>query len=701
MSILDSIFGKKAKKQTPAQTPPTPPIREISSKWKVGDKIANRYEIHQILGGGMGVVYICYDHQERGPLALKTFQDRYLGSPQMRDRFVREAETWVALEKHQNIVKAIAVQNFHGKPYITLEYIANPDLGGADLGRWIRRGLEVPQVLNFAVQFCDGMDYAHKKVGMVHRDIKPGNILVTQDKVVKITDFGLVKTALSEASGEDFQETAGEEAVSDGVAFTRTGAAMGTPPYMSPEQCRNAKEVDIRSDIYAFGAVLFEMLTGRWVFNVTTPAAFVRCHLAESPPSPRTVVPDLPRDLEALVLRCLAKDPGERYPDFAALRVELAKIYHTLIGEELAPTVEGEALEAWEWSNKGGSLAELGHHEEAFGCYDRALALDPSHVNAWVNKGTSLDGLGRWEEALACYDRALALDPRDAKAYYNKGVALDKLGRRAEALVCIDRALAINPRYAKAWDNKGISLDDLGRREEALACFDRALALDPRYAKAWDNKGAALGALGRPEEALACFDRALALDPRYAKAWDNKGVALGALGRLEEALACFDRALALDPGFAHTWDDKGKALDDLGRREEALGCYDRALALDPSYVDAYYNKGVILANSGRFQEALDCFTKALAIDPSYVKAWSNKGVALDALGRRAEALVCIDRALALDPSYARAWYNRGVALANSGRFREALDCFTKVLEIDSSDEGAKQAIALCRQRLKT
>ncbi len=101
-------------------------------------------------------------------------------------------------------MKAIEIENIQGKLYIILEYIAKPEMGGADLGQWIRRGIEIPQALHFAVQFCDGMNYAYKKVGMVHRDIKPGNILVTQDQVVKITDFGLVKTALAKASGENF-----------------------------------------------------------------------------------------------------------------------------------------------------------------------------------------------------------------------------------------------------------------------------------------------------------------------------------------------------------------------------------------------------------------------------------------------------------------------------------------------------------------
>ena len=428
----------------------------MSERWKVGDSIENRYEIYQILGGGMGVVYICYDHEDRIPFALKTFQDRYLKNQDMRDRFIREAETWVELEKHRNIVKAVGVMNIQRIPYIILEYIANPEMGGADLGRWIRHGLEVPQVLNFAVQFCDGMDYAYKKVGMVHRDIKPGNILVTQDRVVKITDFGLVKTAFEESFGEDFLETDGEATFSEGVSFTHTKEFMGTVPYMSPEQYRNPREVDIRSDIYAFGAVLYEMLTGRFVFEAVTSEAFVHCHLHEQPPSPGSKVPGLSEDLDAVVLHCLAKDPAERYSTFDVVGEELARIYRTLTGEEIIQVANGEALEAWEWSNKGVSLSALDRKEEAIECHDRALDIDPGYATAWSNKGVSLSDLGSHEEAIECHDRALDIDPGVSKAWFNKGASLYALGRHEAAIECYDRALALTLGLPMSGSTKGL-----------------------------------------------------------------------------------------------------------------------------------------------------------------------------------------------------------------------------------------------------
>ena len=587
----------------------------MSERWKVGDKIDNRYEIDQILRGGMGVVYICYDHEERVPLALKTFQDSFLQSQDIRDRFIREAETWVGLEKHQNIVRAFFVKNIQSKPYIFLEYIANPEMGGADLGRWIRHGLEVLQVLNFAVQICDGLDYGHKKVGMVHRDIKPGNILVTQDRVVKITDFGLVKTHFEEASVKDFLETAAEETFPEGVSFTQTGEFMGSAPYMSPEQCRNPRDIDIRSDIYAFGAVLYEMLTGQWIFEADTSEAFVRCHLHEPPTSPGSIVPGLSKDLEAVVLRCLAKDPGERYPSFAVVREELARIYHGLTGEDVAPAASGEALVTEEWTNKGISLSVLGRYEEGIECFNRALGIDPGNAKAWYNKGYSLSALGRHEKAIECCDRALDIDPGDAKAWICKGATLSALGRRGEVIEHFDHALDIDPGNAKAWYNKGIVLYTLGRHEEGIECFNRALDIDSGYADAWCMKGSSLSDLGHHEEAIECFDHALNINPRVAIVWTNKGATFSDLGRHEEAIKCYDHALDIDSGNAKVWSNKGISLYALGRRKDAIECYERALNIDPGNANAWFSIGAIFANYGRVQEALGCFTKALEVDP--------------------------------------------------------------------------------------
>jgi tetratricopeptide (TPR) repeat protein/tRNA A-37 threonylcarbamoyl transferase component Bud32 len=645
--------------------------------------------------GGMGEVYLCYDHKDHVPYAIKTFQDKFLMDQHACDRFTQEALTWVRLEKHRNIVQCHHVENIAGKPYIFMEHVVGPEGYDADLRSWLRRGrLDVEQALHFAIQICLGMQHAQRKVpGLVHRDIKPENILITRDMTAKVTDFGLVK--IFEASGEDIVPDLGtQQAVTERASVRRVGTVVGTPPYMSPEQCRG-EAVDVRSDIYSFGCMFYEMLSGRLAFEAKNMSDFLRCHIEERAARPSQYVPSLPTEVEDIVMRCLAKGVEERYRSFGHLLETLAAVYEELTGGKPDLEISDTVLEAWELSNKAASLGNLNRHQEAVSCCDQAVEIDRSCAAAWCNKGSALQSLGQHQEAIVCCDEALEIDFRHADAWCNKGNALHDLRRHEEAIACFDRALEIDPKHAIAWYDKGNTLSAQGRHREAIACYDEALKIDPRYAKAGYSKANALYALRQYREAVACFDSVLEIDARNPDAWHNKGAALSALGDKVGAIACYDRALQIDPRSAEAWSNKGSALNDLGQRESALACYDEALRVDPRYSVALYNKGNLLCALRRYQEAVVCYDGALEIDPNYAEAWSNKGAALCALGEHEEAVCCYDHALQIDTTYVDAWFNKGVALAKSGRFREAVPCFERALQLGKQE--AAEAIAISRR----
>src|SRR6185295_12635979 len=188
----------------------------------------------------MGIVYVVYDHEWREALAAKTFQDEiFARSPAIAHRFTQEALIWINLDVHQNIAHARFVHTIEGKPYLFLEYVS-----GGDLGDWIgtpRLTEDLPQVLRFAIHFCDGMTHALAKGIQAHRDIKPQNCLITQDGTLKVTDFGLAKV-FNDVSLSDI-ESLDIESLSLGL--TRTGMAAGTPTHMAPEQFGDAKRVDV------------------------------------------------------------------------------------------------------------------------------------------------------------------------------------------------------------------------------------------------------------------------------------------------------------------------------------------------------------------------------------------------------------------------------------------------------------------------
>ncbi|HXD30623.1 MAG TPA: serine/threonine-protein kinase [Pyrinomonadaceae bacterium] len=607
----------------------------MATAWQIGDLIQNRWEVHRILRGGMGIVYVVYDHEHNNVYAAKTFQDEIFAlSPDIADRFTHEVLTWINLDAHQNVTEARFVQNIAGKPYLFLEYVSGGDLSG-----WIgtlRLTEDPPQVLRFAIHFCDGMTHARSKGIKAHRDIKPQNCLITQDGALKVTDFGLVRV-FDDTSRPD-TETLDPESLSLGL--THTGMAAGTPTHMAPEQFDDAKRVDVRADIYSFGVMLYQMVTGRLPFAGRTWQELEGLHKAQQPPA----LSIQHSTFQTVIETCLAKDPAHRFADFGEVREELAELYKEMTGEIALEPVMGAELSAMQCSNKGASLNILGRPEESLACFDQALEINPSLAGVWNNKGVSLHGMGRSEEAIECHNRALEIDPSYAVARYNKGVSLHGTGRLSDAIECYDRALEINPHLAEAWNNKGLSLHGMGRLSDAIECYDRALEINPRMAEASYNKGSLVGKLGRSEEAIECYDRALEIDPRHAGAWTNKGGALSNLGRSEDAIECHNRALEINPSLAEAWYSKGVALDGLGRSKEEIECYDRALEINPRFAQAWHNKGVELGRLSRLDEAIECHNHALEINPGFAEAWYNKGTALGNSGRIREALGCFEEA---------------------------------------------------------
>jgi len=692
MDVFDSDQTKKIEESSKEVGEETPPqsSEAVSGRWQVGDKIENRYEIYHILGGpgksGMGIVYICYDHEFKVPVALKTFQDKYFRERAAIDRFKWEAEAWVRLEKHYNIVQARYVDEIGGRPYIFMEYVVGDEQYGADLSGWIRRGglkkegrPDIPLILNFALQFCHGMIHAEGKFRemgkpFVHRDVTPRNIMVTKDRVVKVTDFGLVK-AFAEMEQDIPSITVGDESHRR-LSLTKSGDIFGTPPYMSPEQCRGEKDIDTRADIYSFGCVLYEMLTGRHVFDAQMPDEFINHHLNTIPRSP-----DAHRELDRVVLKCLEKERAKRYRDFGELEKNLSHLYYELTGEAVEPPGIIE-MEASELSNKGISLANLGLHKEAIDCWQQALRLDPNFAKAHNNLGFAYTKQGRLDEAIGEFKEALKLNPNDAVAHNNLGVAYKDQGRLDEAIGESQEALRLNPNYAEAHNNLGIAYAKQWRHDEAIREFREALRLNPNLVEVHNNLGNAYNDQGRHDEAIGEYQEVLRLNPNDAEAHCNLGNAYGDLGRHDEAIGEYQEALRLDLNLAEAHYNLGLAYYERGRHDEAIGEYKEALRLNPSDAQAHYNLGAAYAEQGRLDEAIGEYGEAVRLNPSYAEAHNNLGNAYEDQGRHDEAIGEFQEALRLNPSDDKAHYNLGLVYAKRGRHDEAIGEFREALRLN-------------------
>jgi len=550
---------------------------QVIKPWERGYKILNRYEIIDVKQGGMGIIYIVQDHEWNRIFAFKTFQDKYIWDKDAIQRFIAEAVIWTELERHTNIVFANFVLKIEGKPLLGLEYI-----DGGDLNQFIGK-FTIAEALDFTIQFCTGMGYAYKKLGVIHRDIKPGNVLVQKNPgfrfgyCYKITDFGLVK-----ALGNQFQDK-----------FVEVSTVIGTLPFMPPEQFPKwiqkkfsfERRVTTRADIYSFGVTLYLLLTGKLPFY-DLDGIFLK-----KPENPRNLNPKIPESLNRLILKCIEKNPDMRYTDFDALQAELIEIYNGLSGESYAVIGKKEELTGIDWTQKGNSLEILGKPREAIECHDKALEINPTLFGVWNNKGIALVSLGKLQEALGCYNQALDINPRFDHAWNNKGIALFRLGKNQEAVECYDKTLEINPRDIEAWYNKGAALASLGKLHEALGCYDKALEISPRDSNALSNKGLTLSMLRKNQEAIECYDKALEINPRDEEVWNNKGFALLILGKLQEALDCCDKVLEINPKYSKAWHIKGIILLKLGKKEEAIICLENFRELDPELYASVVERG--------------------------------------------------------------------------------------------------------------
>ena len=275
-----------------------------------GTVFASRYEIIEELGtGGMGRVYRVHDIQLNEEVALKLIKPEIAAEKRVVERFRNELRTARKIT-HKNVCRMHDLHEEGKTLYLTMEYVRGEDLKSL-LHRM--KSLTIGAAISTARQIAEGLDEAHK-LGIVHRDLKPGNIMIDKDGNAKIMDFGIAR-------------------VRQEKGITGEGAVIGTPEYMSPEQVEG-KEADQRSDMYALGVILYEMVTGRVPFEGGTPFSVALRQKSETPVNPRTLSPQIPQSLSSLILRCLEKSREKRYQSAAEMLGDLRKI------EDGLPTTE-------------------------------------------------------------------------------------------------------------------------------------------------------------------------------------------------------------------------------------------------------------------------------------------------------------------------------------------------------------------------
>jgi serine/threonine protein kinase len=522
--------------------PPKPDEAEKPGKpsgdWREGNIIDSKYRVFGSARGAMGRVYFVDHLQWQTRLAIKTVLPQAGKVSEKRiKRFRRETEAWINLGKHPNLVTAFYLRQIEGRFCLFLEFV-----DGRGLDQWIQQAERpaFPEILDIAIQICDGMSHAHAR-GMVHRDLKPSNVLLSTDGLAKVTDFGLVKV----------EDEAGQAA--DGEL---PDSAVGTPAYMAPEQFEGSFAVDARADIYSFGLVLHMMIGKDYVFapkeKMSKPKMFQflrHSHQVVPPDPPKSRRPDTPDELDSLVLKCLAKSPEERYPDFHSLRAGLLRVYESVAKtpypreDILAPELNSADL-----NNRALTFLDLARHDRALEFLEEAYEVDPGSPTVSANLATVWGAVQKHGPSLpACFETAKSA----------QGTIPDLAFRLADASL------------------------KLLRLEDASAFATKALERQPRDVNSLNLLAGVAHARGHLELATQRLKEALALEAENVSLLHNLAICQFEAGGLQAAADTVRRCAQLEPGDAELAADLAVVLAEGGRMEDAVNWCAYALRVDP------------------------------------------------------------------------------------------------------------------------
>ncbi|MGA8036146.1 MAG: protein kinase [Candidatus Acidiferrales bacterium] len=621
----------------------------------IGQTFSHYRVLERLGGGGMGIVYKAEDTRLRRLIALKFLPDIVARDPQALARFEREAQAASALN-HPNICTIHDIGDGNGHTFIAMEL-----LHGSTLKDCIACGsMKLDAIVKLGSQICDALDAAHHK-GIVHRDIKPANIFITERGHAKILDFGLAKVAHELVSGATGAPAEASVTVDD--LLTTPGMIVGTVAYMSPEQTRG-EFLDRRSDIFSLGAVLYESVTGRRPFNGSSALALMHEIATLAPPPPSSFQPELPAELDRIIVRCLEKNPDRRPSRASEIGAVLQALSAAALSVALAPGDERKAIAVVPFQFRANapdekflSVALADAVANRLGSAPSLLVRPTSSLMKYASGGVE------WNQIAQDLDVDLVAEGN-----------IQKMGSRVRVTVQVWGLRDARVLHSAKVDG---DIGDLFTLQDQLAdkVFD---ALIPRTRE----KSSQIAApAARHPLAFELYMRAVDRSVHF-----NKIELLGAIEML-------DRAVDLDPTFADAWGmianiccNLGNHLDPnpkwIARAEQAVV---RTLELDPVNCNAFCARGMILwspALGFQFRPAMKALNAAITINPSRCSARLFRSAVLFHSGFHELGTIDAHEAILASPSFALARATLGFIATYEGDFPKAERYYREALDIE-------------------
>ncbi|MCI0340484.1 MAG: serine/threonine-protein kinase [Planctomycetales bacterium] len=678
------------------------------------------WEILEEIGrGGYGAVYRARHSRTGAVAAVKVILAGEGATPDEIRRFQREIALARTLD-HPGIVRVLDVGEEGARAWFAMEYVEGRSLWAT----LTEESLPWRRAVEIARDVADALGHAHAR-GILHRDLKSANILIGRKVVAAPSRVQSSESRVGSEEPNSEPRTLNSERpfltdfglarlASTGSRLTRTGFAIGTPDYMSPEQARGERDrLGPATDVWSLGCILYEMLAGRLPFEGSSSELLVEAVVAKDPTPIGRLREDLPAGLDRVIRVCLAKDASDRYRDGWALRDDLDRV---LRGERpLARPPRGPALvralvlsglvmaaALWGgWPAREGpgpvpppapdaprSPPATGAPPRAEGLAARAMAVrhsdpteaarlleaaiasSPDHARglAWrLERGLVLWAVGRASEALEEWRGIPAGAPEAKLARFYEGLEAFFALRTADSLRVLSASASLGGRAGNLADAAvfAVARDWRAAREVLRGEPGWEAALLRGYVEHHDPSG-------DREAAIREYGVALADGIPFGWAYGNRANLRQEAGDLAGARADYDEALRLDPGLVLAWNNRAAFRFALGDREGARADVEQALRLDPSYGHAWHNRGLMRGESGDLRGALEDASEAVRLEPLYAAAWNNRSLARLRLGDVDGAIADADEALRLDPSEAKTWINRGNARGTRGDVEGAI-----------------------------